>query len=88
MQVLIVAWLKANWISIVAVAIYLLANVYPRPPVEEQSGATRKFWFIVDRLCFLTAQQVPGRLKWPLMASPWLQKSPASTEGKGESNAV
>jgi len=58
-------WLfvAANWLTILAVVLYLVANVVPRPDPSRVSPGWSVFWQIVDRLCFLSREALPGGWK-------------------------
>jgi hypothetical protein len=75
-----IAWAKANPELAVAIVAYLIANFWPRPDASKLTGASKAFWQILDRLCFLTATKVPGRLKLPLLDSPEQSSDDGSEE--------
>lgn len=82
-------WLKTNWLSVLAVASWLTANIAPRPhPSEAESKWTKLFWTVVDRVSFLTANHVPGKLKWVFAGSPLPPtaeaQAPSDTSAKEE----
>lgn len=56
------------WTIVAALVGYL--NVAPRPHPDRHDGWRYFFWLAVDRICVLTAEQVPGRFKWLLKPSP------------------
>ena len=56
-------FLVAHWSTTLAVSLYVLANVVPRPDAYAASPRWATFWKIVDRLCFLTSNALPGSLK-------------------------
>jgi len=63
-------WVMHHPLTSIAVAVWLIANFAPRPHPEQSTGWRKTFWQIVDRLCVLTADALPGRLKMPLIDSP------------------
>jgi hypothetical protein len=66
----VLEWAKANpWVA-TAIVVYVIANVAPRPDPGKMSGWQRAFWLIVDRLCILTHDRLPGGLKMLLLDSP------------------
>jgi len=79
-------WVQANpWIAL-AIAVYVIVNVAPRPHPEQMVGWKRTVWAIIDGLCLLTAAKVPGRVKWIVANSPALQ--PAETGQAPEPEVV
>lgn len=66
----LVAWAQANPEVAVAIVIYVIANFAPRPDHTQMDGLTRAFWQIIDRLCVLTHDKVPGAFKMVLLDSP------------------
>ena len=66
----VVAWAQANPEVAVVFAGYVFANFAPRPDHTQMQGWTRTFWQIVDRLCVLTHDKVPGAFKMVLLDSP------------------
>ena len=64
------AWIQANPIIVALFVLGAVANLAPRPHPENNTGAVRVFWLLIDRLCFLTAQAVPGRFKMFFTPSP------------------
>lgn len=75
-------WMQANPVVAIAIAVYVIANLAPRPHPKELSGWKATFWAVVDGLCLLTAAKVPGRLKWLLANSPPLEPAPAPESEK------
>lgn len=71
-------WLQANWMLVVAVVAYVLANVLPRPTGQEQSGARAILWRLLDFICVLTANRLPGSLKAPLTFTRLSQQAPVT----------
>lgn len=70
-------WANAHPLVVVAVLVYVIANIAPRPaPTAEQPRIVRLFWLLVDRTSVLTAEAVPGKLKWLLAPSPVLADQP------------
>jgi len=65
-----VAWLRGNWYVTLVVILWIVANVTPRPHPESMTGWQKTVWTIVDRLCVLTADALPGKLKWLFAPSP------------------
>ena len=64
------AWLYLHWVVVVAVLVWIVVNVIPRPHPETLTGWKRVVWRIVDAICLLTAAKLPGGLKWPIVQSP------------------
>jgi hypothetical protein len=64
------AWLYLHWVVALAVVVWVVANVAPRPHPEQLTGWKRIFWRVVDALCVLTAAKLPGGFKLPGVASP------------------
>ena len=64
-------WVQDNpWVTF-AIVIYVVANVVPRPHHGKLDDGWRKgMWQIIDRLCWLTSDRVPGSLKLLLLDSP------------------
>lgn len=74
------AWIYANPVVVLAIVAWVVANVAQRPlPSETQSRGTRLFWLVVDRISVLTAEKVPGKLKWLMAPSPL----PGESKGGG-----
>jgi hypothetical protein len=64
------AWAGEHY-TLLAAVVWVIANVAPRPaPRPDQNRWVRLFWQLVDRACVLTADRVPGRVKWLLAATP------------------
>jgi hypothetical protein len=63
------AWAEANRLVLLTVIVWVIANVAPRPHPDDTSGWKKTFWMVIDRLCVLTAEELPGRLKWLLAPS-------------------
>lgn len=63
-------WVLANPWTVVAIVVYLVVNLAPRPHPEKQTGWKKWFWLVVDRLSVLTADKVPGKLKMLFAGSP------------------
>jgi hypothetical protein len=77
-------WVQANPWTLVAVVAYLIVNIAPRPHPDQSVGWKATLWLVLDRICVLTADRVPGKLKLIFAASPStavVQKD----QGKGES---
>jgi hypothetical protein len=56
----------AHWstiLTVLAVVVYAIANVAPRPDPVRMTGWRLAFWGTLDRLCVLTAAAVPGVFK-------------------------
>lgn len=66
----ILAWARANWYVTLVVVLWVVANVAPRPHPESMTGWQKVLWTVIDRLCVLTADAVPGKLKWLFAPSP------------------
>lgn len=77
------AWILANPELVVAIALGIIANVAPRPHPERMTGLQRCFWLVIDRLCVLSAERVPGRLKWLFLPSALPPREPEKHEGSG-----
>jgi hypothetical protein len=82
------AWIQANPVVFTAIAVYVIANLMPRPHPEKMTGWKRTFWSIVDGLCLLTAAKVPGNLKWLLANSPPLRAETHVVDKAGESSVA
>jgi hypothetical protein len=66
----ILDWMKANpWIT-TAIVVYVIANLAPRPDPSKMTGWQKSFWQIIDRLCVLTADKLPGTVKLLLLDTP------------------
>jgi len=64
-------WSVANPFIVGGIVCWLVANVAPRPhPALQESRGRKFFWTLIDRISVLTAETVPGKLKWILKASP------------------
>jgi hypothetical protein len=64
-------WAAQNPVVMTAAVVYVVVNVAPRPrPSDTQSRFERFFWTVLDRISVLTAESVPGRLKWLFASSP------------------
>lgn len=74
-------WLYLHWLVVLAVAVYIIANVAPRPHPEALTGWRKIFWMVIDRACVLTAAALPGALKVPGASSPPLVV-PASNDSQ------
>ena len=81
---IVLHWAQANPVTFVAIAVYVIANLMPRPHPEHLTGWKRTFWAIIDGLCVLTAGKVPGRLKWLLANSPSLGAGASAAAEAGE----
>ena len=66
----ILVWARANWYVTLVVVLWVVANVAPRPHPESMTGWQKVLWTVIDRLCVLTADAVPGKLKWLFAPSP------------------
>jgi hypothetical protein len=66
----VMTWVRANWYVTLVVVLWIVANVAPRPHPETMTGFQKVLWTVVDRLCVLTADVVPGKLKWIFAPSP------------------
>lgn len=78
-------WLKQNPETAVAVLVYVVVNLAPRPQ-PSGDGLWAKLWLVLDRLCLLTSDKVPGKLKFLLLDSPAKatgaeEDAPAESEG-------
>ncbi len=72
---IVLDWMKANpWVS-TAIVVYVIANLAPRPDPSKMTGWQKAFWQIVDRLCVLTHDKLPGGLKLLLLDSPPIKPS-------------
>lgn len=63
-------WMQANPWTTLAIIVYVVANLAPRPDPARMKGWQRALWQIIDRLCVLTSHKVPGSLKFLLLDSP------------------
>jgi hypothetical protein len=66
----VLEWAKANPWTTVAIIVYVVANLAPRPHHSKMKGWQRALWQIIDRLCILTSHKLPGSLKLLLLDSP------------------
>ncbi len=57
------SWICSHPMTCLAVVVWVIANLVPRPHPDQLTGKARLFWSIVDRLCVLTASRFPGSLK-------------------------
>lgn len=64
------AWGMANPVIVLAVVVWIVANVMVRPHPDQMTGWKKVLWTAVDRVSILTADKLPGALKLPLVASP------------------
>ncbi len=69
-----IEWAKDNYLIVIFAFVYAIANFYPRPHPDTMVGFQKKFWQIIDRLCILTAEKMPGNLKFILLDSPEIKK--------------
>ena len=67
---IVLDWMKANPVVTTAIVVYVIANLAPRPDPSKMTGWQRAFWLIIDRLCILTHDKLPGTLKMLLLDSP------------------
>lgn len=63
-------WMQANPWTTLAIVVYVVANLAPRPDPAKMKGWQKALWQIIDRLCLLTSHKVPGSLKFLLLDSP------------------
>ena len=70
-------WIVAHPIECIALAVYVLANVLPRPKPAELTGWRATLWGTIDRLCVLTAGRLPGFWKALFAATPADEPPPA-----------
>jgi hypothetical protein len=63
-------WMQANPWTTLAIIVYVIANLAPRPHPGKMKGWQKALWQIIDRLCLLTSHKVPGSLKFLLLDSP------------------
>lgn len=65
-------WIEAHPVLAVLFLIGAVFNTMPRPHPDDPklSFTARIFWTFIDRLCFLSAIAIPGKLKWFLTPSP------------------
>ena len=64
-------WISANPLTTLAIVLWLIANVVPRPqPAVTQNRWVRLFWSLVDRASILTSDKLPGKLKMLGFATP------------------
>lgn len=67
---IMIEWMKVNpWVT-TAIVVYVIANLAPRPDPKTLTGGHKVLWQIIDRLCLLTADKLPGTLKMLLLDSP------------------
>lgn len=58
------AWIQANPITVTAI-LYMALNIVPRLP-RPKNPALFVLWDLVEKLCFLTRDALPGKFK-PLL---------------------
>jgi hypothetical protein len=63
-------WMQANPWTTLAIVVYVVANLAPRPDPAKMKGWQKALWQIIDRLCLLTSHKLPGSLKLLLLDSP------------------
>jgi len=67
----VAGWIMSNPWLVLGIVCWLIANAAPRPnPASQETRAGKVFWTLIDRISVLTAETVPGKLKWILMPSP------------------
>lgn len=57
------AWVQAHPVLVGLLLLGAVANLSPRPHPDKLTGWQKGFWLVIDRLCFLAAESVPGRFK-------------------------
>ena len=72
---IVLDWMKANPVVTTAIVVYVIANLAPRPDPSKMTGWQRAFWLIIDRLCILTHDKLPGTLKMLLLDSPPIKRA-------------
>jgi hypothetical protein len=77
-------WAQANPWTVVAIVVYLVVNLAPRPHPEDSVGWKAKLWMILDRISVLTAERVPGKLKLIFAASPKVKTKPSEKDSQGK----
>lgn len=75
-------WAETHRMVVLAVIVWIIANVIPRPHPEDLTGWKKTFWMLVDRLCVLTAQEMPGRVKWFFSLSPRASEGASTSDTK------
>jgi hypothetical protein len=73
-------WVAQNPIATLAIVVYVLVNVLPRPHPDDRTGTWRFIWGVLDRLSVLTAKGLPGSMKMLLKASPKQAAAPKKSE--------
>jgi len=63
-------WVTLHQELTLLIVLGIFFNLAPRPHPENLKGIDKLFWTIIDRLCFLAAQEVPGQFKWVFTPSP------------------
>ena len=69
------AWAISNQEIVFFLVLGVVANLSPRPHPDNTIGWQKTFWTVIDRLCILTAERVPGKWKWLLVPSPSVEKT-------------
>ena len=86
------SWVVAHDAAIALLSLWLIVNVGPRPHPERLTGPAKAFWLVVDRLCVLTAERVPGQWKWLFepspMGSPAAPRAPAPLDDELDESGV
>lgn len=64
-------WLTHHYVAVVSVVVWFVASAVPRPhPGAVEPRWEKVFWTVIDRLAVLTAEDLPGKWKMILAASP------------------
>jgi hypothetical protein len=72
------SWAVTNQEIVFFLVLGIVVNLAPRPHPDNVTGWQKAFWTVTDRLCVLTAERVPGKVKWLLLPSPSAEKTVAA----------
>jgi len=68
-------WFTHHYVAVGSVVVWLIASAAPRPhPGAIEPRWEKVFWTVIDRLAVLTADDLPGKWKMILAASPPLSE--------------
>lgn len=78
------AWIQANPVATIAIVLYVIANIAPRPSPSAMVGWRKALWETIDRLCLLTAGALPGAAKALFAPSPSPRETPTDPPKAGQ----
>ena len=78
----IITWIQENPEMTAAIAVYIVANFAPRPHPDDLTGWPKSFWKLIDWLCVLTADRLPGKFKMLITDSPPKGERGKATKGE------